>query len=89
MSSPRTFSHNGLLSAGLLVMTGLLLVREFVPEGPIAWISLVAGVIALAFIISACVRAARPSARTLTTLLSLGPGTGPEAHALLTPAALS
>lgn len=59
MTRPRTTSPNRLLTLGLLVMAGLLLVREFVPEGPIAWIALAGGVIALAVIIPAYVRALR------------------------------
>ena len=34
MTRPRTTSPSRLLTLGLLVMAGLLLVREFVPEHP-------------------------------------------------------
>ncbi|MCT1657431.1 hypothetical protein [Brevibacterium luteolum] len=57
MSSRRKASPGTLMTAGLLVMVGLLLVREFVPEGPIAIAALVIGLVALLIIIPAHLRA--------------------------------
>lgn len=62
MSSPRKTSPGKRMTAGLLVMAGLLLVREFAPEGPIAIAALIIGLIAL-LIIPAYFRALLSSRR--------------------------
>ncbi|MFB9775510.1 hypothetical protein [Brevibacterium otitidis] len=53
----RNASPGTLMTLGLLVMVGMLLVREFVPSGPVTWVALAGGVLALAFIIPAYIRA--------------------------------
>ncbi|WP_420734340.1 hypothetical protein [Brevibacterium luteolum] len=63
MSSPRKTSPGKRMTAGLLVMAGLLLVREFAPEGPIAIAALIIGLIALLIIIPAYFRALLSSRR--------------------------